>query len=255
MGPLRSRNACSRRVLVALVALAAGFAASTADAAIYKYVDRSGVSHYSDSLSSVPEEYRDRVRDITAEMGDKPNVQIVPGQGAEAPAADPDEGSPLEAVDLGAANLGESGGMIRNLLESAGFGVLLLVLLAIPVLFVVSALIFKLACRLAGEDPPGLGRACVVLFVQSLAGSAVGAAVSGVSMVLGLEQSAGLGLSLAMGGLSSLLSWLASAGVLTAMLGYAFLRSMWICVLNTLLVIVMVGAPIAAVAVVGMLVS
>ncbi len=139
----------------------------------------------------------------------------------------------------------EGAEMLSGVLESLGFGVILLCLLAIPALYVVSALIFKLSCRIGGEEPPGLGRACAILFLQSIVGSAVGAAVNGVGMGLGIEQS--VVAAIAVGGASSILSWMANAGILTSMMSYGFLRSMWIGFLHTLLVIVMIGGPIGAI--------
>ena len=246
MSALPAAARCRLLGVLAAIALAAGLAAASAQAAIYKYVDRHGVTHYSDSLSSVPDEYRDQVHDVSGAVSDMPGVQVVlPGQPGKA--QEPGPGTAIPGVDVHASDLDPSGA-IGGLLAQVGFGVVLLLLLAIPVLFVISALIFRLACRLAGEEPPGLGRACLVVFVQGLAGSAVGAAVSGLGMLLGLEAAGGAAASIALGVGSSLLSWLASAGVLMAMMGYGFLRCLWIGILNTLLVIVLIAVPLVGVA-------
>ena len=177
---------------------------------------------------------------------------VVEGLNGDSPAGQQPESTDLDGGDM---NFGDFEGaeMISGVLESLGFGVILLALLAIPVLYIGSALIFKLACRIGGEDAPGLGRACGILFVQGLAGSAVGAAVGGVGMGLGIDAEASVTGSIAVTGASTLLSWMANAGILSSMMSYGFLRSMWIGFLHTLLVIVMIGGPIGAIAMVAFL--
>ena len=233
-----------------VVAATLGLPADAADAAIYRYVDRAGVSHYTDAISQVPPEYRNQVRDITPEMEEMTGFRVIKGLNDDSPARKQSEEAKL---DVGNMDFGDFEGaeMLSGVLESLGFGVILLCLLAIPALYVVSALIFKLSCRIGGEEPPGLGRACAILFLQSIVGSAVGAAVNGVGMGLGIEESAGA--AIAVGGGSSILSWMANAGILTSMMSYGFLRSMWIGFLHTLLVIVMIGGPIGAIALVALL--
>ena len=252
-----SRNIFSRRVLsIALLALGLALLASTAQAGIYKYVDRDGASHYTDSLSQVPFEYRAQARDISPEMDEMTNFRVVPGLNDDSPGAQQRDDEftsnfdgDFEAVDL---DLGDfESDMVEGILDSLGFGVILLFLLAIPVLYVVSALIFKLSCRIAGEEPPGLGRACGILLAQGLAGSAVGAAVSGIGMALGIDENVSIAASVAVGGSSSLISWRVSAAILQSMMSYGFLRSMWIGVLHTLLILVMIGGPIGAIALIA----
>jgi hypothetical protein len=228
-------------------------AASTADATVYKYVDRNGVSHYTDSISSIPAQYRDQVEDITDDLARMDGFRVVPGVAGEKPpaaAAQEDEGLGVDAPDFDLGDL-PGGEGAAGILESLGFGVILLVLLAIPVLWVVSALVFKLACRFAGEEPPGLGRACGILFAQGLCSSAVGAGVSGLGMAMGVQESASIGAALAVSGASTLLSWMAGAAILVSMMGYGFLKSMWIGFLHTLLVVVLIGGPIGALIAIG----
>ena len=55
---------------VLLLAFAIGLAFTSAQAAIYKYTDRHGVTHYSDSYESVPAAYRDQVRDVAGDIDD-----------------------------------------------------------------------------------------------------------------------------------------------------------------------------------------
>jgi hypothetical protein len=235
--------------------LAGVLLALSADARIYKYVDRLGEAHYTDSLQQVPREYRNQVRDISDELKEMGSFRVVEGLNGDAPGAanDPVAGLASDLAErFGDVDALDGGGeVVAGLLSSLGFGVILLALLAIPVLYVVSALVFKLSCRLAGEDPPGLGRACVVLLAQGFAGGAVGTAVGGVATLMGVDDSASIGVGLAVGGASMMLSWMINAAILTSMMGYAFLKSMWIGFLHTLLVIVMIGGPIGLIALIG----
>jgi len=227
--------------LAGLVALVVLLSAAEAGASIYKYVDRSGVTHYTDSLSQVPGEYRNQVEDITGEV-DGMGFNVVEGIDGAAPKdgkAGEGEGVDLELPE-GSLPGGEAA---SQLLDNFGFGIVLLILLAIPALYVVSALILKLACRLGGEEPPGLGRACLVLFVQGVAGTAVGAAFGGIGMLIGIEE-AGVAVSAGLSVVSALCSWLANAAVLSSMLSCAFVRALWIGVIHTVLVLVIVAVPI-----------
>lgn len=238
-----------------LGALAAALAPA-ALATVYKYVDRNGVSHYSDSVSSIPAEYRHQVKDITDALARMDGFRVVQGVDGEAPppAQDEEAGMEMPDFDLGGLDFGGEN-VATDLIESLGFGIILLGLLALPVLWVVSGLVLKLSCRIAGEEPPGLGRACGILFAQGLCGSAVSAAVGGVGMVMGIDETASIASSIAVSGASTLLSWLANAGLLAAMMGYAFVKSMWIGFLHTLLVIVMIGGPIGALVLIGVMLA
>jgi hypothetical protein len=236
---LRPGSRCGLLLAFALVLVAA-----ETGAAVYKYVDRQGVAHYTDSLSQVPDEYRDRVRDITADVGDMGFNVVEAANGPRAEAADRGLGETLgELGSLPSDTAVPGGEALGQLLDNFGFGVLFLILLAIPVLYVLNALILRLACRLAGEEQPGLGRACLILLAQAVAGGAVGVAFAGIALLVGIEE-AGLGASLGLNLLSALCSWMVNAAILSAMLSCAFLRALWISVLHTLLVIVFVGVPV-----------
>jgi len=247
-----ARRICPKRVgLLGLLALLC-LGALPAAAAVYKYVDRGGDVHYTDSLSQVPPEYRSQVRDITDDLDRMEGFRVIPSDPNAAPAPDEEDDSDAAAAfDLGSFGLGgeDAGG---GILETFGFGVVLLGLLAIPLLWVVSALVFKLACRIGGEEPPGLGRACGILFAQGLCSSAVGAAVGALGMVMGVDESASIGASIAVSGASSVLGWMANAGILVSMMGYGFGKSLWIGFLHTLLVLVLIGGPIAALVFIGL---
>jgi hypothetical protein len=237
------------RWLPGICLLALMLLAPTADARVYKYVDRDGDAHYTDSLQQVPLEFRSQVRDISPELEDATGFHVVeglngdgasPGQDAAGMPADLDD---LDVGDLG--DLGDGGEMLSGMLESFGFGIILLLLLAIPVLYVISALIFRLACSLAGEDPPGLGRACVILLAQGFAGGAAGGLVGGIAGVMGVDETASIGASIAVAGASTMISWMVNAAILASMQSYDFLKSMWIGFLHTLLSLVIVGVPVA----------
>jgi hypothetical protein len=229
--------------------------ATAAHATVYKYVDRSGVSHYTDSVSMIPAEYRNQVKDITEDLRNADGFRVIPGPEAGSAGdagAEEEEFGDSADFDLSAFDLGGEDAA-ADILETLGFGVILLGLLAIPVLWVISGLILKLSCRLAGEDPPGLGRACGILFAQGLCGSAVGAGVAGVGLVMGIDESASIASSIAVSGASTLLSWMANAGLLASMMSYGFVKSMWIGFLHTLLILVMIGGPIGALVLIGMM--
>ena len=70
--------------------------------------------------------------------------------------------------------------------------------------------------------------------------------------VLGVGASVSIAGSVAVGGASTILSWMANAGILVSMMGYGFVKCLWVGVLHTLLVVVMVGGPIGVIAVIAM---
>jgi len=153
------------------------------------------------------------------------------------------------AAWLDLADLDLAPGDQNNLaLSRLAFVPLLLFSFFLLVALLLSAGILKLACRLAGEAPPGMGRACCILLAQMLAGILVGAAVGGGSAWLGIGESVPILASVAVGGASTLLSWAANAGILTAATGYGFLTCLWVGLLNILLIAVIVGAPLAVIA-------
>ena len=223
---------------LALLALTIGLLAPSAKAAIYKYTDDYGVTHYSDSYGSVPEAYRDQVRDVAPEMENMTGFNVVEGlNGGGAAGQSSDPAMPM-------ASGFPSGEMLGAILGGLGIGVILILLVAIPIVLAVGGLILQLACRLAGADSPGLGRAVAILVVQGLAGAAVGAVSSGFVMALGVDEDPTLGASLGIGGASFILSWLVNAAVLTGMMDCDFPRALWVCVVHTLLIFVLVLVPV-----------
>jgi len=226
-----------------LVALAIGLPLAASHAAIYKYTDRAGVTHYSDSYGSVPSAYRDQVRDVADDMQAMTGFNVIEGlNGGPSAARKADDPQRSSGPQLG------GGEMLRGLLGSLGFGVVLMLLIAVPIALVVGGLILQLAFRIAGADPPGLGRAVAILFVQGLAGGAVGGLTAGFARAMGIDQAVLASASLAVAGTSCLLSWLANAAVLTGMADCSFLRALWVCVVHTVLVVLLVLGPIVAIA-------
>jgi hypothetical protein len=224
-----------------LVVLAIGTSFASAQAAIYKYTDRHGVTHYSDSYESVPAAYRDQVRDVAGDIDDMTGFNVIEGlNGDHSQARDSGDSSARFGASLGGAE------MLRGVLSGLGFGVVLLLLVAIPIVLVIGGLILQLACRIGGADPPGLGRAVAILFVQSLAGGAVSAVANGFASALQIDQAALATAAFAVGGVSFVLSWLVNAAILTAMAGCDFLRAIWVCVVHTVLTFLLVLGPIAA---------
>jgi len=253
--PVSARMAAPRllgsvRRLLVFWGLAAGLLAVTtagpaAGGKIYRYVDDAGVTHFSDSPHAVPDRYRWQLRDVAAEVGNQTGFQVVPGLDGN----QPDEEVEVDAS--GAALFGfdaASGDGAQALLGSLGGWVILILLLALPLLMAIGGMILKLACRLAGADPsPSLGRACVILFAQSIAGSVAGGLVNVVTAgATGDEPGMAAAFAIAVG--SGLLSWVVGAAVLNGMTGYGMGRSLWVGVVHTGLVLVLIFGPIAAVA-------
>ena len=247
MGPKLPTLCRIVRLAVCLALVGAGSA--TAEARIYKYVDRDGVSHFSDSFSSIPDEYRDQMREVSDELAHMDRFQVTGGDGSSEKW---DPGAAL--LDLAALDL-DQGDRATEMLRQLGFVPLLLFSFCMLVLVLLSAGILKLACRLAGEAPPGMGRACGVLLAQILAGFVVGAAVGSGAAWLGIGESVSILASVAVGSASTVLSWAANAGILTAATGYGFLTCLWVGVLNFLLMLVIVGGPVAVAAVIVLVVA
>jgi hypothetical protein len=168
-----------------LLAIFALSVTSTADAEIYKYVDDSGRTHYTDSFYEVPEQYRDQIRDIRTDLDSDNRLSVIEGLNAspdtEAGAAHSEapEGfmaqmqQALEAAQA-QAQAGNSGAPTPADLKNLGGGMLIAVivgmLLMLPVMAAIAALFLKMACSLSGEEPIGFGKAMLVALMQAIAG-------------------------------------------------------------------------------------
>src|SRR5688500_19719998 len=77
------------RLVLAAALLLAG--ASPAAAALYRWVDAAGVTHYTSDRSSIPEKYRNAAREIGHPSARAPQPAASP---AASPSASPTTGSP-----------------------------------------------------------------------------------------------------------------------------------------------------------------
>ena len=219
--------------ILALAALCALLSAPAAGK-IYRWVDDEGGTHYSDNIEAVPPEYVYQLDEVSERLDELGGFQVVRTESAEAEAPAPSEEGGLFS--------GEGPGeAFQGMAAALGAWILFIAVLALPLFLVVGGAVLRLACRIAGADPPTLGRACLILVAQSIAGSMAGGLVNTIS--LGGEQP-GVVTALAMGAGSSVLSWIVGAAVLNAMQGYGMARSLWVGVVHTGLVIVLVLVPI-----------
>lgn len=216
--------------------------AAAANAEIYHYVDEDGGTHYSDSIESVPPQYLDQIAEVSDQLAELGRFEIVRPPGSEPEIAD--EADAASALSALSGDLGP-GGAIQAAMGMLGAWFILIVLVMLPLVIAIGGMILKLACRLAGAEPPTLGRACAILFAQSIVGSVAGGLVNTISAASGEEV--GVGASIAMAGASGILSWTGGAAVLTAMTDNGFGRSLWVGVVHTVLTLVLVMVPIAAV--------
>jgi hypothetical protein len=234
-----------------------GVTALPAVGEVYRYIDDDGVPHFSDSVGSIPSRYRNQVVDISKELEVKPGINVIPGldqsatgaedgTGADA-AAQPGAGAELaKSFDFGAGDQQAMTAVAQQMWTR--FGLLLLVglLIFIPIALLIGALILILACRLAADETPGLGRACAVVFVQGLVGTAVNGAMAGVALGLGIAGG-GVGTAVGFNVVSLLVLLAAYGGVLWAMTALGFGRALWVTVVCWLLSLAMIVIPMAIV--------
>jgi hypothetical protein len=225
--------------------------AAAAGAEVYRYVDDKGVPHYSDSVESIPDRYRDQVADISAELEARPGIHVIPGMDGPADGAAEEAGTGSEAgsglAESFSFDVGDEQGMgaaAEQLWAPFGVPLILGILLLIPISLLISALILMLACKLAAPDTPGLGRAVAIVFVQGLVGTAVNGAMLGVALAVGVTDDGSAG-SLVFDLVSGLAALAAYAGVLSAMSELGFGRALWVVVVYLILAVVVVAVPIA----------
>jgi hypothetical protein len=238
-------------VLVAVL----GLTASPAVGEVYRYVDDNGVPHFSDSVGSIPSRYRSQVVDISEELEVKPGINVIPGldqsatgsEGGTDAGLEPDGGGGLaKSFDFGVGDEKAMAAVAEQMWSRFGALLLLGLLLFIPIALLIGAFILTLACKLAASETLGLGRACAVVFVQGLVGTAVNAVVAGAALGLGLFAS-GEGAAVGLNVVSLLALLAAYAGVLSSMTGLAFARALWVTIVCWILSLVMVGIPVVIV--------
>jgi hypothetical protein len=234
-----------------------GLTASPAVGEVYRYVDDNGVPHFSDSVGSIPSRYRSQVVDISEELKAEPGINVIPGldqsvtggkdgTGSNA-GLQPDATAELaKSFDFGAGDQQAMAAVAEQMWSR--FGLLLLVglLLIIPIGLLIGAFILTLACKLASSETLGLGRACAIVFVQGLVGTAVNALMAGVALGFGLAAG-GVGAAVGLNVVSLLASLAAYAGVLASMSELAFVRAVWVTIVCWLLSLLMIVIPIAIV--------
>jgi hypothetical protein len=190
LGPCRARGSAFVATLV-LLAVVAG----PASANVFRWVDASGTPHFSDRPEDVPPEYRDQLEDGGAAASPQATSRfvVVPGLNNV-----PEDGAPVQPIDeaafeaeaLAALSDFEQGGGrltpdIGSLLkQGAPFvaGAIGVALVALGIVLAIAALILKLACRICGEEPPGLGKGMGIVLLQSLAVGALGFLVALLTM-------------------------------------------------------------------------
>jgi len=212
----------------ALALLALGMAAPS-HADIYRWVDRSGHTRFSDRIEDVPPEWRTNVeQQIRANAAENAVPERTPKKPAAAPvggAAKPAEPPrPTAAPSPGAAGRAPQASALGPLaaklpwLGGLGVGPLLAILAGVVIgSFLLSGLLLQLATKLCGEEKPGLARALGILLVQMLVGIGVGLTEF---LLLG---AAGIGTSgAAFQGAQALLGFGANSLVLSRMQGLGF---------------------------------
>jgi hypothetical protein len=236
-------------LVIAIAVAAVGLSASVAGAEVYRYVDENGVPHYSDSVESIPDRYRDQVADISKELEARPGIHVIPGMNGtpgEAGAETEDEAGSgsAESFEFDFEDDQAMGAVAEQLWDQFGMLLILGFLLLIPISLVISGLILMLACKLAAPETPGLGRAVAIVFVQGLVGAAVNGAMLGVALTLGVADDGSAG-SVALDLLAALAAWAAYAGVLSSMANFDFARALWVMVVYLILAVVVIAVPIA----------
>jgi len=232
---LRPLRPCGARVtavaMTIVMTLALAVVAGPASADVFRWVDASGTPHFSDRPEDVPPEYRDQLEDGGAAAAPKATSRfvVVPGLNNEPEdgvAVQPIDEATFEAEAWAALNDPDQGGggltpdFGQLLKKGAPFvaGAIVVALIAIAIAFAIAALILKLACRICGEDPPGLGKGMGIVMLQSLAVGALGFIVG----LLTMGSGAGLEVQSAQFGAGVLIQ----AGVLRGMLIESYGKSL-----------------------------
>jgi hypothetical protein len=243
--------ALARGLLVATaVALAAP---SLVSAAVYRWVDESGITHYSDRIEDVPPALRSAYMEGDSHVPTGGNFQRVPG--LNGPQMGPD-GKPLPAaqqrpldekalLDLARA-AGEDGGPSPDALLAALGGSIALALGIVGVLLLVgiaiAALFLVLACRLCREEKPPFGRAFGTATLQILAAIPVGLVLF---LILGPPPH-GLALQAGQAGVGFLVNTGVVRGLLVPTFGKAALVTLVATVLTVVVSIALVGIAFVA---------
>jgi hypothetical protein len=161
-------------VAAALLSLGA---AAPSRAEIYRWVDRSGNTRFSDRIEDVPPEWRKNVEEqIRANAGDDP-APAPAAQKPAPPAARPALPAAIAPAPAKAQVQPAHGPLAARLPWLAGFGVAALLAIFVGVFlasFLLWGWLLQLATRLCGEETPSFPRALGILVVQALVGIGIG---------------------------------------------------------------------------------
>ena len=202
----------------AILVLAVGLLAGSAEARIYRWVDAGGTPHFTDRPEEVPPPYRDQIHDdVEAELESVP-FNIL--EGLDGPAPSP---AKPEAESDGAWSPSLPTGFDQKRAERMLEGmkgpmmaiVAVVALVMAGLMFALISLALLLGCRVVGQESPGFRKAYGIVIVQFLAGLVAG---PGVVVAVGTPETADLGALLRMQVLQLVVMLAVNAGVLRAML-------------------------------------
>jgi hypothetical protein len=232
----------ARGLFVALVlALALPQAAS---AAVYRWVDPDGTTHYSDRIEDVPSALRGAYMEGDSHVPTGGSFQRVPGLNGPAPGQKGPDGKPLPAaqrgpldekalMDLARAAREDGGPSPAAILGALGGSIALAFGLAALLLLIgiaVAALFLVLACRVCREEKPPFRRAFGTAALQILAAIPVGLLLL---LILGAPPY-GLGTQAGQAGVG----FLVNAGVVRGMLVPSFGKAALVTFVATVLTVV-----------------
>ena len=222
----RTRVAGGAALVVALLVVCG---AQTASAAIYRWVDDRGITHFSDRPEDVPPAFRDQIRDLTPELEASSPVNVLPGlhgaaegEAAETPSAPP-KVDPFQARRM----LDQMAGPMKLVAVVAG-------LVAMGLGCALLALALLVGCRMVGQESPGFRKAYGIVLVQSIAGLLVG---PGVIVVAGGPDVSSLGGLLRLQMIQLGVFLVVNAAVLRAMLCDGFGRALGLAVVMNLVLL------------------
>lgn len=217
------------------VALAFLLLAGPASAAIYKWIDEKGTSHYTDRIEEVPREFLPDAMS-QGELDKIPfnqldGLNVLPGEA---------DGTDAGTVPL-SADPAEMQAQLDAFIDSAGPGLMagfaLAAIVFAGLVFAVMAWMLLIACRVVGEEGPGFKKAYGIVIVQTLAGLL---AAPGLILVAGQPDPTDMGAALRFQMASVALSVIINALVLRGMLTDSATRALVLAVV-TILVSIGIG--------------
>ena len=240
-----------RRRAAALGALALGVVlalAAPGGAAIYKWVDEKGTTHYTDRIEGVPPEFRPDAMSqddlATIPFNQLDGLNVLPGEADGTDAGTlPMSTDPAEMQAQLDAFIEEAGASLM-----AGFALAVLVMAGL--VFALMAWMLLIACRVVGEDGPGFKKAYGIVIVQTLAGML---AAPGMILVAGTPDPTDMGAAIRFQAATVALSVIINALVLRGMLTDSASRALVLAVVTILVSIgigLVLGVGIALLAVV-----